>query len=660
MTLKNTLILTLILMSLIVVFSAESTTSTGTLSGSIVDIEGHPLPGATVVARHLKSGIERSEMTNAKGRYFISGLSSGAFEVTASLDGFNSSVQRVRIAAGQDVQLKLVLKLSSVEELIVTEEAPVVELSSEKDREGARAKSTRHPPSRALESAPMARQNRRIQAPKPGTTGGYAEPNDAPYGDMYFKPYGVNPFIDTDEDPLSTFGLDVDTSSYTMARSYLNDGNLPPAEAIRVEEFVNYFGGEDKRPVQGDFRLEVDGLASPWRSNADYRLVRFSLTARTPKAHRRPPAHLTFVIDVSGSMDSGGRLEMVKEGLVRLVDELRDDDQVAIVTYSNSARVLQRPTRHHRQVKRIIASLRTEGSTNAEAGLRLGYRLADEQFDSRAINRVILCSDGVANVGNTGANSILRTLEREGRRGIELTAIGVGMGNYNDVLLEQLADHGDGQYHYVDNLDEVERVFVENLTGLLQTIAHDARVQVEFNPNKVTRYRLLGYENRAMADRDFRNDSVDAGEVGAGHRVTAFYEIKLAKGVRGEQNLGEFKLRYRRPKESSFREAHRTFQARDTASNWRHASRDLRVLAVAAEFAERLRHSFWIDEVPTGATLRRARSLGNRERLDPEIRELVSLVETWGSLVRHEPDRRRRSHDFDEEGDLATMEGFDR
>jgi Mg-chelatase subunit ChlD len=332
---------------------------------------------------------------------------------------------------------------------------------------------------------PAKGRTRRPEPASGASTGGTAEPNDRPYGDVFFEPTGVNPFIDTEDDNLSTFGLDVDTGSYTVARRYLEDGNLPPAAAIRVEEFINYFDYGDPAPRRGDFAIAMEGAPSPFADGPRYQLLRFGITARDVSPRERRPATLIFVVDTSGSMEHGDRIGLVKRALTLLLDELGREDRVGLVEYSTRARVLLEPTRDKLEVERALRRLVPHGSTNAEEGLLLGYELADEYFRRGGINRVILCSDGVANVGRTGPDSILERIEREAGRGIEITTVGFGMGNYNDLLMEQLADRGNGRYAYVDNLQEAQRIFVEDLTGTLQTVARDAKAQVEFRSTPV-------------------------------------------------------------------------------------------------------------------------------------------------------------------------------
>jgi Ca-activated chloride channel family protein len=471
------------------------------------------------------------------------------------------------------------------------------------------------------------------------STGGRAEPNDEPYGDMFFQGYGTNPFVDTEDDALSTFGIDVDTASYTMARSYLRRGDLPPADAIRVEEFVNYFDYGDRSPRSRDFAVVAEGAPSPYASTARTHLLRFALKGREIAENRRKPAVLTFAVDVSGSMNRENRLGLVQRALRLLVAELDEGDAVGLVVYGSRGRVLLAPTNDHARVLAMIEQLRPGGSTNAEEGLVLAYETARDRFREGAINRVILCSDGVANVGATGPDSILRRIADEADGGIELTTVGFGMGNYNDVLMEQLADKGDGNYAYVDDLDAARRVFVENLTGTLQTIAGDAKIQVEFEPGVVQSYRLLGYENRDVADRDFRNDAVDAGEVGAGHQVTALYEVKLRDGSPERGRVATLTLRYRSKATGRMVEDSVELGHRDLAKSWGGASRGLRLAALVAEFAERLRGSYWARDTSLRDLAVEARELGRYGAWDSEIAELTELIEIAARLEGDGPAR---------------------
>lgn len=447
------------------------------------------------------------------------------------------------------------------------------------------------------------------------STGGTDEPNDQPYGDMFFEDYGVNPRIDTEDDHLSTFAVDVDTGSYTLMRSYVFDGYLPPDESVRVEEYINYFDHGYATPRDEAFAIHVDGALSPYAEN--YHLVRVGLQSRQLPPEERPDVVLTFVVDVSGSMDREDRLELVKDALDLLIDELRPTDQIALVVYGTNARVIMAhtPVSEAREIRRAIRRLSPEGATNAEEGLTLAYRLASRAFDPTAVNRVILCSDGVANVGRTGPASIIAQIEEAAEDGIYLTTIGVGMGNYNDVLMEQLADSGDGFYAYVDDVREAERVFVHRLPATLQVVARDAKVQVDFNPEVVSRYRLIGYENRDIADQDFRNDTVDAGEIGMGHSVTALYEIKLHDEVverqatdneripdspsgksAALQEVGEaltVRLRWQDPDSGAVIEIERAVTRGELAARFDDTAPAYQLTVIVAQYAEILRGSYW-------------------------------------------------------------------
>jgi Ca-activated chloride channel family protein len=462
-------------------------------------------------------------------------------------------------------------------------------------------------------------------APAPGAP--LTPPNDQPYADMFFEDFGVNPFIDTEDDHLSTFALDVDTGSYTIARRYVTDGNLPPEDAIRVEEFVNYFDQDYAYPPEGQaFAIHIDGAPFPFAETERYRVLRVGVQGYAVPPEARKDVSLMFVIDVSGSMDMENRLELVKRSLELLVEQLRPTDSVGIVVYGSEARVVLEPTSGAEKgaILEAIYALQPEGSTNAEAGLRLGYQQAMRAFKPEGINRVILCSDGVANVGRTGPDSILETIKGYASEGVTLTSVGFGMGNYNDVLMEQLADNGDGFYAYVDTLKEAERLFVENLTSTLQAIAMDAKVQVDFSPEVVARYRLIGFENRAVADEDFRDDTVDAGEIGAGHKVTALYEIKLHPDAAGR--IATVYLRWEDPDSHEVTELSQDFDSGQMAESFSAASPYFQCSVVVAEYAEILRDSYWAQGSTLAGVLEEAERVSRLLPNDPDINEFVDLV----------------------------------
>ncbi len=453
-------------------------------------------------------------------------------------------------------------------------------------------------------------------------------PNNQKYYDTFFQDYGVNPRIDTEDDPQSTFGLDVDTGSYTIMRSYIDEGSLPPEDSVRVEEYVNYFDqGYPYPPEDEAFGIHVDAAPSPFAENEDYRMMRIGIQGYAVPPEMRKPVSLTFVIDVSGSMNMDNRLGLVKRSLKLLVKQLNRDDKVSIVVYGTDAAVVLEPTSASRDDKilRAIERLEPGGVTNAEAGLRLGYQMAEEAFDHDGINRVILCSDGVANFGQTDAGSIWDEVKRYAGRKITLTTVGFGMDNYNDVLLEQLADNGNGFYAYVDDIEEARRIFVENLTSTLQVIAMDAKVQVEFNPEVVSRYRLVGFENRDIADEDFRNDRVDAGEIGAGLSVTALYEIKLNDDAEGK--IATVYLRWKNPNSKHSQEISQDFYSEEIGSSFSKADPHFQWTVIVAQYAEVLRDSYWAQEYSLGSVLEQADRVSNRLSEDESVYEFMELLQ---------------------------------
>ena len=466
------------------------------------------------------------------------------------------------------------------------------------------------------------------------TLSGLNPPNGAAYDDVFFKEYGTNPFIDTEDEHFSTFGMDVDTASYSITRRYLRDGHLPPREAVRVEEFVNSFDYNYMPPSDGAFAVHIEGAPSRFGEGKRLQLLRIGIQGSVIPDENRKDAILTFVIDVSGSMAMENRLGLVKRSLTLLVEQLRQGDKVGIVIYGSNARTVLPHTgiEARAEILEAINALEPEGATNAEAGLRLGYSLALQNTRSHNINSVILCSDGVANVGATGSDAILKNIRAHVEEGITLTTVGFGMGNYNDILMEQLANNGNGSYAYVDNLSEAKRVFVENLTGTLQVIAKDAKVQVDFNPQTVSRFRLLGYENRRLAHEDFRDDDVDAGEIGSGHSVTALYEIKLHEGATG--HLATVFIRHEDPDNQHVSEISKNISTTQLKSTFEEASDQFQLVAAIAEFAEILRESYWAQEGSLAAvrqTIKEIQPQISNEQVD----ELTHLVSRAISLKTH-------------------------
>jgi len=468
----------------------------------------------------------------------------------------------------------------------------------------------------------------------PMAHGGTTPPNGEPVDAMFFKSYGVNPFIDTEDDHLSTFATDIDTGSYTVARRYLHEGHLPPSEAIRVEEFVNYFDYNYAAPEEDVFAVYME--AAPWtfgQGRKNSHLLRIGLQGQKISDEDRKPAVLTFVIDVSGSMGRENRLGLVKKSLRMLVENLRPEDRIGIAVYGSRGRKVMdhRSLDEKTDILAAIESLRTSGSTNAEEGIRIGYQMARDAFRKSHINRVILCSDGVANVGQTSADDLFKAIADEAKKGILLSAVGFGMGNYNDVLLERLGDKGNGHYAYVDTITEARRIFERDLTGTLQVIAREVKVQVDFNPKVVRSYRLIGYENRDVPDAKFRDDDYDGGEIGAGHTVTALYELKLWPDKRG--TVATTRVRYQDAEDDHVTEFERTLTRRDLGAEFDDASDRFKLAAAVVEFAEILRKSHWAKGASLADVLGRAQQVSRRLEGDAKIIELVDLIAKAEALL---------------------------
>jgi Ca-activated chloride channel family protein len=469
----------------------------------------------------------------------------------------------------------------------------------------------------------------------PMAHGGTTPPNGEDVDGMFFKNYGVNPFVDTEDDHLSTFATDVDTGSYTIVRGYLQDGHLPPEKAVRVEEFVNYFKYNYPAPQEDVF--EVYAEAAPWKFGTGRKnsyLLRLGLKAKRVSEENRKPAILTFVIDVSGSMRRENRLGLVKKCLRMLIERLRPEDKIGIAVYGSRGRkVMEHKGLDEKdEILAVIESLHASGSTFAEEGIRIGYEMAESGYKKRFINRVILCSDGVANVGQTGADDILEVIKKKAEKGITLSAIGFGVGNYNDVLLERLGDKGNGHYVYIDTIAEARRIFEDNLTGTLQVVGRDVKVQVDFNPKVVRSYRLIGYENRDVPDEKFRDDKYDGGEVGAGHSVTALYELKLWPDKNG--TVATTYVRYKHADTSAVTEFKSPMSVRDFDESFDDSSSEFKLAATVAEFAEILRKSYWAKGATLERVLERAQQLSREFKGDADVIELVDLISKAKRLMK--------------------------
>ena len=459
-----------------------------------------------------------------------------------------------------------------------------------------------------------------------------------------------NGFKSVADTPLSTFSIDVDPASYSNMRRFINRGELPPADAIRTEELVNYFSYDYPKPTGNDpVKITVEAGTCTW--NTAHRLVRIGLKAKEIPTEQLPASNLVFLIDVSGSMWGANRLDLVKSSLKLLVNNLRNKDKVAIVTYAGSAGVKLEATSggDKQKIREAIDELTAGGSTAGGAGIHLAYQIAKKNFISDGNNRIILCFDGDFNVGVSSAEGLEQLIEKERKSGVHLTVLGYGMGNYKDRKIQVLAEKGNGNHAYIDNLQEANRVLVGEFGATLHTVAKDVKLQVEFNPSQVQAYRLIGYESRLLKDEDFNNDAKDAGDMGAGHTVTAFYEVipagvkneyvgkvddlkyqkkeKMTLKPTGSDELLTVKLRYKAPDKDVSRKMELPFVDNKGDS----VSSDFRFASAVAMFGQLLRDSDFKGTADYDKVIKLAKQgLNNDER--GYRREFIRLVEAAKGL----------------------------
>ena len=503
--------------------------------GRVSDAQGRPVSQATVSVESRASTV-----TNAQGRFTLSVPRGREGEVVSlSVQHGSYVTRRVTVALGRDtVQVQVVLQSAAVamDSIAVSgrvtsapNASPVPDhaVADHAMRKGALE-------SQVVTSVGIANSpagghaNAKIRGVGTGRYDDLRRIRRAPIDSGNTEAYDhidENAFRSPLVAPMSTFSVDVDRASYANVRRFLNGGSLPPKDAVRIEELMNYFPYDDPAPGPGEppLRITTEVAPAPWNANHD--LVRIALRARDIDLRRAPPSNLVFLIDVSGSMMAPNRLPLVKQSLALLVNELRDEDRVAIVVYAGQAGLVLPSTNDHRRILGALERLEAGGSTAGGAGIRLAYDVARQNFLRGGNNRVILCTDGDFNVGQSSDGELVNLIEQRRTEGSYLTILGFGMGNYKDAKMEKLAGAGNGNYAYIDDLLEARKMLVKEMGSTLHTVAKDVKLQVEFDPAKVQAYRLLGYEDRLLRDEDFANDAKDAGDVGAGHHVTALYEI---------------------------------------------------------------------------------------------------------------------------------------
>jgi Ca-activated chloride channel family protein len=453
-----------------------------------------------------------------------------------------------------------------------------------------------------------------------------SEPTQLP---AKFRAFGVNPFVECASQPFSTFSIDVDTASYTVSRNYMLRGQRPPAEAVRTEDFVNFFDYAYAAPTRETFRVYAE--AAPSKFGHGLQLVKIGVKGKRLGREEQRGAILTFLVDTSGSMDKPDRIGLIRKSLKMLLEKLNPQDLVAIVQFDSNVRLAldHTPASEKEKIAGVLDALQCSGSTHLEGGMVRAYEVAARSFNPKAENRVLILSDGVANLGTMAAEDILAKVEVYRKQGIYCSVFGFGIGTFDDTMLQTLANKGNGAYAFIDSENEAKRVFVDDLAATLNTIAADVKIQVEFNPKRVAKYRQIGYEKRQLKKEDFRNDAVDAGEVGSGQSVTALYEVELKDG---RDALATVRLRYRRTDNNRVEEVERAVTAADLKPEFEKADARFRLAACAAEFSELLRGSPHAAGTDFSDVANLLRPVALELPLDTQVRELLRLVQSAASL----------------------------
>ncbi|HEU4694843.1 MAG TPA: von Willebrand factor type A domain-containing protein [Vicinamibacterales bacterium] len=480
----------------------------GAINGVVTDSSGAVLAGVTI---EITGPETRTVVSDARGTFSFPGLRSGPYELATTLAGFTTIRRTVIVTAGSIERVSIQMSVGALAETItVTGETPVVDAQMTMRASGA------------LNSVAGG-----IAGAMPaGLIPGVQDRQTGRFNTEAYDNVDENQFRRVDAEPLSTFSIDVDTASYANVRRFLTDGALPPPGAVRIEELINYFRFDYEQPSAGHpFSITTELTACPW--NPRHKLALIGLQGRTPGDREPAPRNLVFLIDVSGSMRPADKLPLVRTAMRMLTDILSERDRVAIVVYAGASGLVlpATPGSDRHRIHEALARLEAGGSTNGAQGIQLAYRVARDNFIAGGVNRVVLATDGDFNVGVTNQSELVALIERERESGVFLSVLGVGTGNLKDSTMEKLADKGNGNYSYLDSLHEARKVLVKEAGATLDTIAKDVKIQVEFNPREVAAYRLIGYENRLLQNEDFNDDRKDAGEIGAGHSVTALYEI---------------------------------------------------------------------------------------------------------------------------------------
>jgi Ca-activated chloride channel family protein len=640
---RSSLILFVALLGLLLSCKPAHAQSVGAITGRVVDADtGQGIAGATVV---LKPTGKRAT-SGADGSFTIAGLGANSYSVRCQKAGYQAdAAPQVRLAAGQTSAVECRLRATSARGGKRDDRADKAGdgRAAGRGREGERAPSQeapaelRHRPERTQAAKPRSPAPAGVMASRRATISGGAghgqplvitqpgpRPDDEGFNREGYGEIDENPFEPATQKPLSTFSIDVDTASYSNVRRFLGARQMPPRDAVKIEELINYFSYEYPSPTgEHPFAVHTEVSVAPW--NQAHRLVKIGLQGKRIAMDRLPPSNLVFLIDVSGSMNSPDKLPLLKAAFKLLVQNLRPQDRVAIVVYAGAAGLVlpSTPGTDKDTILAAIERLEAGGSTAGAAGIQLAYEVARQSFLSGGNNRVILATDGDFNVGVSSDGELVQLIEEKRKEGVFLTVLGFGTGNYQDGKMEKLADRGNGNHAYIDSIIEAKKVLVSEMGGTLFTIAKDVKLQVEFNPTRVKAYRLLGYENRMLQAQDFNDDKKDAGELGAGHTVTALYEIipagsdEAVPGIdplkyqqtqvtaaAGSDELMTVKLRYKLP--DGDKSTLLSHAIRDASTPLAQTSADFRFATAVAEFGMLLRDSPHKGKASYQAVLERA------------------------------------------------------
>jgi Ca-activated chloride channel family protein len=645
MTMKKLILLTLMIAGL----ASFKSNTTRHISGKVFAKEdGLPIPGATVKIE----GTNIVAQTNQAGDYAID-VPDGKEYLVFSFVGYQ--IQKVKISQSEHMDIYLVASQTNLQEVVVKGYST----HYKKDITGSISTLNPKPLQGKAAGLSVSASNKR----KVVSRGTRSSQNANIYGhsggnanDESYKPITENTFLAAKDNPLSTFSIDVDAASYSNVRRFINNGQLPPGDAVRIEEMINYFkydltGPSGNQPVA----IHTELSSAPW--NPKHRLLRIGLKAKTIPTEDLPACNLVFLIDVSGSMDEPNKLPLVKSSLKMLTDQLRTQDRVAIVVYAGNAGLVlpSTPGNNKTAIKDAIDNLSAGGSTAGGEGLKLAYRIAQENFKTHGNNRIVMATDGDFNVGPSSDGDMEHLIERGRNTKVDLSIMGFGMGNYKDSKMETLADKGNGNYAYIDNVTEARKALVSEFGGTLFTVAQDVKVQVEFNPVKVQSYRLLGYEDRMLAKEDFNNDKKDAGDMGSGHTVTALYEIipagvndeystsvdplkyqktkDVPAGNSGSDELMTIKFRYKQPGSNSSKMS--LVAVNDNPAEFKNTSNDFRFVSAVAEFGMLLRGSAYKQKGSFDQAISIAKSAKGKDD-DGYRSEFVRLAESAKSLAENE------------------------